>query len=53
MSVVKALLAGNAKKFHREYKGYHPAHAGIFIHQSANIFSFFSLLSSPKDLLRP
>jgi hypothetical protein len=53
MSVVKALLAGDAKKFHREYKGYHSAQAGIFIHPAVNLFFFFSLLSSPKDLPRP
>ena len=53
MSVVKALLAGDAKKTHRENRGYLPIEPGIFIHSSVNFFFFFSLLSSPKDLPRP
>lgn len=53
MSVVKALLAGNVKKNHRENEGYHPVKAGIFIHSSVNTFIGFPPLSLPKGLLRP
>ena len=53
MSVVKALLAGNVKRNHRENEGYLPVDAGIFIHSSVNILNCFPLLSLPKDLLRP
>ena len=52
-TMIKALLAGDEKKFYRENKGYLPAPAGIFIHPTVNIFYAFSLLSSPKDLPRP
>ena len=53
MSVVKALLAGNVKRNHRENEGYQPVETGIFIHSSGNTFIGFPLLSLPKSLLRP